>query len=352
MHLVQGGDMDGEESEFERVSQAALRQKELSARALFYLPATDRMSWNIGLDQLRQLVADGWDVAHAREFWFEAAARSSVKTLEFMRDNGVDLVAARNEKKESLLHVAHHANVPWLAEMGVGLEARDRKGCTPLMSAALRALRSMQQDDLETLRQLARIGARIDGRDHEFYTPLARCICSSDGHWSRCREVAQTLLDCGADVHARLESGANLLVYAIHQPACLERAEFLLDSGARFDPGAGQVQRMAAQAISEERMDVLEKLAVHHGLPLDESPVQGGKSLADLAVERDSAVLLAYLLEHSEAAVQRLVHGRELLHPDAAWRSPRCQELFRSFLARRHADEALQESQVAKPTNI
>ncbi len=110
-----------------------------------------------------------------------------------------------------------------LLESGTAVDARDDDGATPLMHAA-------HAGDLALVRMLLASGADVHAVDHHAWTAIAKATHNAELDRGF-PEVAQALIDAGADVEARIGYGVRpLMLAAAYGEAAV--AQVLIDAGA------------------------------------------------------------------------------------------------------------------------
>ena len=100
------------------------------------------------------------------------------------------------------------------------LEARDKRGATPLMHAAAFG-------NMATLKLLVEAGADVNARNQSDATALLWC--------ARDPEKARFLIEQGADVNVRSKQGMTALKIAAFRPGGAETVALLLAKGAEVN---------------------------------------------------------------------------------------------------------------------
>lgn len=129
------------------------------------------------------------------------------------------------------LHVAEADAVAFLIENGADIEARTNTGQTPLAWAAL----YNSDTGNATIKELARLGAKIDPRDRDGYTPLYRAI------WLGNLKAAELLLELGADVNVKVSDGKTPMHSAARR-GDVAAMELLKKHGADLEAAADDGQ--------------------------------------------------------------------------------------------------------------
>lgn len=123
-----------------------------------------------------------------------AFAPENIRMLQQLIEAGAS-VNARNPDEETLLHLAISENYPEAAEQllehGAELEARDKKGRTPLLSGMTSPI-----CELETIRRLLDRGADINAQDSGACTPLHYAV----GRGSEDFALLLLLRNCRTDI--------------------------------------------------------------------------------------------------------------------------------------------------------
>ncbi len=142
------------------------------------------------------------------------------------------------------------------------------------------------------------------------FTPLIAAVSDVDEDLKKCRPMARTLIDGGADLDARDKGGNTALIWAVREVGHPKLAVLLIDRGA--DPnvinGLGQTALMLAGPDEE---------LVRRLLKAGGDPTLGAPSAWDDAVERgDEAVLKRF----RRAGFGGCRRGRRLALPPLPWR--------------------------------
>jgi ankyrin repeat protein len=140
-----------------------------------------------------------------------------------------DLLDAQDEKGKTALMTAiekgHQDLADLLLQHNPRLEIQDKEGHTALAWAAL-------QGNLATFSMLMRQGAQLsvgDKRGLSLLMKISKC-CERNGP-----QIAQVLLEHGANVNARSKGQKNTALMYAAQNNQIEMAEWLLDNGAEID---------------------------------------------------------------------------------------------------------------------
>ena len=144
-------------------------------------------------------------------------ASSAVQAQETNCD---DWVASDKEVRKMFWEAATAETVADCLNSGSSVNARDKKGFTPLQDAAF------LNNTPEVLTVLLNAGADVNARDEEGSTPLHRAAVNKNS------EVLTVLLEAGADVNAKNEDGFTPLHIAASSNDNPDVLALLLNSGA------------------------------------------------------------------------------------------------------------------------
>lgn len=154
-------------------------------------------------------------------------------------------INARNKRGISPLHWAFNRNIwseqddpelaRWLLEHGADVHASDKKNNTPLHFAVL-------DGSVKGVKLLLAYGASVSAQDSDGWTPLTITtnhtrIPAPNAYSTKtisvpsCLEIAQTLIDAGADINKPLNNRATPLMLAVYYKN-IELAKLLVKHGA------------------------------------------------------------------------------------------------------------------------
>lgn len=102
-----------------------------------------------------------------------------------------------------------------------------------------------KEASLKVVKSLVELGANVNTKDEQGWSPLARCLCGVPQ--SKVFSMAKTLLDHGADVNSVNNDGHTPLII------CVKR---------RFSPGLGEVLKMLFRRGADERVKGSDGLSV------------------------------------------------------------------------------------------
>ena len=158
---------------------------------------------NVTLDEIKQCLADGANVNIRRQGFTPLHGailfRCDPEIVTTLIEAGAQ-INAQTDNGETPLYCAAFENQPesagLLLEAGAQIELANKKGHTPLYICACRS-----EPELATL--LLAAGANIDHRD----SIEGNTLLHGAGYRCWYPEVIQTLVDAGADIHARNQHG-------------------------------------------------------------------------------------------------------------------------------------------------
>lgn len=126
----------------------------------------------------------------------QAILQASPRVVKILLDAGAD--PKKGTDRTQPLHLAASA-IGWgeafcamLINSGAKVNAKNKRGCTPLHFAAF-------AHNMPAAKLLANMGAKIDARDDDGTTPLFCAIASLDDNWKKIVEIVRFLLDNGAN---------------------------------------------------------------------------------------------------------------------------------------------------------
>ena len=136
---------------------------------------------------------------------------SDIERFDALVTKGFDIHGVTTPDNWNLLHRGlvslstppSAAMIDHLIELGVGIDAADRYGNTPLHYAA-------RLKDPARLESLLKAGAQVDPLNHDGLTPLRLMLTTKPFKL----EAVESLLAHGANVEQRAEGGTSLLDYA------------------------------------------------------------------------------------------------------------------------------------------
>lgn len=302
---------------------------------------------------LQFLLDQGLKIDNLESVLFKAAKSAqpqSIEILEVLLANGADFSIRSSRNGSGLLHVANAKNIRWLVAHGCDINAQCKLGQTPLFVASYEAALNGVHQARACVTELLACGAAPDIRTYKSFTPLLHilwnCGANNEIKQQNTLLVAELLIKGGASVLSRIYNGGNSLIASLS--ANCEITEFLLDRGAQFDAGSGQMEWATANAVREDRPALLQRL-MEHGLDLDRArlPETQGPLIYE-CLFRDSPKAFGFLLESNPVFLQRMRATGEM---DASTQAgvnmrlnaPKCHAIFQIFQARDAAREALHE---------
>ena len=204
------------------------------------------------------------------------AARNGYRHLvEFLLDEGADMSSINREGftpievammrgyrsivkllvakgAEVSIHIAAYLGdidqVSCFIESGAHVDARDKKGLTPLAWAA--------STSIESVKLLVTKGAQVDAKDKLGWTPLDSA--AEAGHV----DIAELLIDKGADVNSRYNWGQTPLIWAAkggHKAV----AELLITRGADINTKDNQGRTALWYAQDKGHSEIVELMLKH-----------------------------------------------------------------------------------------
>ena len=225
-----------------------------------------------------------------------AAHRNDIEMADLLLRAGADVKAANDYGATALYAAAANAD-PEMAAMllaaGADANARLLSGETPLMGAA-------ERGNVETVRVLLWRGANPNAREaNGGQTALMWAI--SERH----SMVTEELVQHGADVHARSNSGFTALMFAA-QLGDADSARILLTAGANPNdvmPKTGLTPLIIAAAMGRAKIAVL---LLDKGANPEAVDADGFAPLHYAAKNRDGVALVRSLLDHGAKPNVRL----------------------------------------------
>jgi len=138
---------------------------------------------------------------------FSSENEASEIISEFLLRHGADLKARRSEYGETVfLEAAQHTSstkvLDMLIKYGAEVNETDDLGRTALFMAV------ENSNSNKIIRHLIKLGANVNARDDLGSTPLM------DAAYSENLDAINTLIECGADITAKDNSGRNAVIYA------------------------------------------------------------------------------------------------------------------------------------------
>ncbi|KAM0549445.1 hypothetical protein ACHAPJ_009431 [Fusarium lateritium] len=165
------------------------------------------------------------------------------------------------------------------------LDKPDKEGITPLGWAAGRG-------DIEAVKCLLRLGADPSRADTRLYSPLMRSLSP---------ECSKLLIDAGATVDFRDNTGQTALMFAVHSPLCVEvlldkKADINASSESGFTPLFFSIMFNAPESLR-----ILLSRGANYRVP-----IPGHSSIAHYAIKHASVRCLEVLSEFGLQGVDNL----------------------------------------------
>lgn len=142
----------------------------------------------------------------------------------YLVDKGVGVNAKDNHGHTPLYIAVRYSDlhmVKYLIKKGANVNTKDNEGDTPLHIAARFA------HNLEMIKYLIENGADVRAKCNDGYTPLHYAVRSSDN-----LDTIKCLVRRGAEINAKDNSGRTPLYSAIHLLGTLDVIKYLIDKGA------------------------------------------------------------------------------------------------------------------------
>jgi uncharacterized protein len=201
----------------------------------------------MSMEQARAALAEDPRDPEVVGLFVGAASQGNLREVRAYLDAGVDIDAPspRHQRQPTALMAAiegvHPDTARFLIARGADLDVPNSRGVTPLLLTIRMARRQPGYDRLAA--ELLRKGANPNASDVSGWSPLIRAAEESND------EIAQMLLERGADVHHTTELGET----ALHRAGGwgLEVARLLLEHGA--DPNAVTREGRTPLMVAVER---------------------------------------------------------------------------------------------------
>jgi ankyrin repeat protein len=247
------------------------------------------------------------------------------------KDNIVQLLLSKGARHESIdaegnteLHLTYSEDVAMaLIDCGANIEARNKQGGTPLLTATAKG-----QDKI--VRLLLRKGAKTEAIDDEGNTAL---------HLATDEDIALALIDCGANIEARNKQGLAPLLNAkakgrdnivqlllrkganpesegnteLHLATSHDIAVALIDGGADIDARNKQGRTPLLTAVMEGKERIV-WLLLRKGAKTESMDYEGHRAL-QYSLEFNSSEPIVWSLVDGGANIEaRDKQGRTMLH--------------------------------------
>ncbi|RVD85413.1 uncharacterized protein DFL_003736 [Arthrobotrys flagrans] len=169
---------------------------------------------------------------NGRTAMIRAASNGAGEVVRLLVENGANIEATSFDGWTAMIHAASNGAeevVRLLLENGANIEATDFNGRTAMIYAASNGAE-------EVVRLLLENGANVDATDNYGFTPLFRAVDSNHYNWISCESIVGRLIDAGANIKTRVIQGEpySLLYKAIAkgEPWLIR---LLLDNGADIE---------------------------------------------------------------------------------------------------------------------
>lgn len=226
----------------------------------------------------------------AQQQVYESIKAGRIEEVEKFINNGGD-ANLKNEDGESILHVAiwngHFDIAKYLIDKGADVNIKNKTGSTLLKYAAIAGLYetawqpftnsasgkyTQYPGQLEIAKLLISKGAKIDVTDEDNATPLISTV--DRGYF----EIAQYLIDQGADVNAKTLSGG---VTPLHLAACksnVQLVKYLLSKKAKVNEKTTDNQTPLMLAAAWGSTEIV-KLLIAGGASVNDKDKDGKTAL-------------------------------------------------------------------------
>lgn len=239
---------------------------------------------------------EGWLAAGAdlTQELSDAIIANDLARVKFLVSKGADVNKADNQGATPLTNAARQRH-PEMVELLIGLGANvnqpNSDGMTPLIAAVMR-------DHVPTIKVLLARGADIEKPNAEGYRPLA--IAMAEDKY----EVAKALMDAGADVKTPAgPENLTPLMIAAAQSSPAEGAVFLPSSTRPLDIAKGLLERGAdVNAKSNSGTTALMIAATHNNPPMIGLLIESGADIDLKNNQGKTAQDVAELNGNKEAA--------------------------------------------------
>jgi ankyrin repeat protein/L-ascorbate metabolism protein UlaG (beta-lactamase superfamily) len=233
----------------------------------------------------------------------DAAAAGDVAAVESMISADAELLTARNERNETILHVAatggHLDVVRFLLERGLPVDIGDNEGSTALDAAAI-------QGHLELVAYLLEEGSDPTHADDFGMTPLH--FACYNGH----ADIARLLIDHGADVHAARSTG-GMPIHGAAYDGHIECINLLMEHGADINARTvGGYTPIISAAAGTAGLEAIE-LLVQHGADIHDRQFNGDSALM-YAARAGKADVAEYLIGAGAGVASRNDFGWQAIH--------------------------------------
>lgn len=239
---------------------------------------------------------EGWLAAGAdlTQELSDAIIANDLARVKFLVSKGADVNKADNQGATPLTNAArqrHPEMVELLIDLGANVNQPNSDGMTPLIAAVMR-------DHVPTIKVLLARGADIEKPNAEGYRPLA--IAMAEDKY----EVAKALMDAGADVKTPAgPENLTPLMIAAAQSSPAEGAVFLPSSTRPLDIAKGLLERGAdVNAKSNSGTTALMIAATHNNPPMIGLLIESGADIDLKNNQGKTAQDVAELNGNKEAA--------------------------------------------------
>lgn len=272
------------------------------------------------IDELKAMVAKGYNLATNQNVLRLAIQNGPAEVLDIYETAASSFEALSKSFHEAVLgdplRCAAPEVVHWLVKRGFEMDKLNLRGRTPLLEISVDLtfadFSRFDGKNLASLKALIQAGADVNARDPDYRTILASVIGSlgSMDDPERMKSLVSLidlLLGAGADPCARDQQGASVLCIANRDGVVPMIAKRLLSAGALFDPGAGQLEKVAKKAIEIDNTELF-ALCVDQGLTLEgliKIDVEARQCVLDYIFQHDAKACLVWALKNIPGAAEK-----------------------------------------------
>lgn len=241
------------------------------------------------VEAVKFLLSRGASVSHrARTLppLVHALTKEGTELMQLLVDHGADLKSLSGKDHKNALHWAASEGMTDALELllkkGMDIEAKSKRGCTPLLLSA-------DCGHPEVAEILLNHGANLNARSENGGTPLIWAACHNHV------EIAKVFLDHGADINEADNFGHSAIFLAAHF-GHLEMTNFLLEKGANAHILSTKPEGMTVlhAAACDGHAKVVQRL-IDHGCDPEIKTAMGDTTLDTALAERKEEVVQVLL---------------------------------------------------------